>query len=87
MTQLAAARIVLENLPQVPAVKIEESRIVSKLSDCVPVEEPEPEPEPAPAPAPVPPTPIEAPVPMKDVKRHHYFGANNNNFASCNKFN
>ena len=90
LTQLAAARIVLENLPVVPAVKIEESRIVSKLSDCVPVEEPEPEPEPeptpAPAPVPVPPTPVETPAPLKEAKRHHYFGANNNYFASCNKF-
>ena len=33
LTQLAAARIVLENLPQFPAVNIEERRIVSKLSD------------------------------------------------------
>ena len=48
LTQLAAARICLENLPVVPAVKIEENRIVSKVSDCVPAEEPEPEPKPAP---------------------------------------
>ena len=46
LTQLAAARIVLENLPAVPAVKIEEDRIVSKVSDCVPAEEPEPTPAP-----------------------------------------
>lgn len=48
LTQLAAARICLEKLPPVPAVKIEEDRIVSKVSDCVPAEEPEPEHAPAP---------------------------------------
>ena len=90
LTQLAAARIVLEKLPVVPAVKIEENRIVSKLSDCVPVkeEEPGPEPELEPCPDPVPPTLVEEPpVPVKDTKRHHYFGANNNYYASCNNFN
>ena len=73
LSQLAAAWIVLEKLPAVPAVKIEESRIISKLSDCIPVEDEEPEPAPE-------------PVPMKETRRHHYFGANNNYFASCNKF-
>ena len=84
LTQLAAARICLEKLPAVPAVKIEENRIVSKLSDCVPVEEPEPVKEPCPAPVP---EVKEEPVPVKEVKRHHYFGANNNYYASTNNFN
>ena len=92
LTQLAAARICLEKLPAVPAVKIEENRIVSKLSDYVPVEElepeiePEPEPVKEPCPAPVPDV-KEEPVPVKEVKLHHYFGANNNYYASCNNFN
>ena len=85
LTQLAAARIVLGNFPVVPAVKIEERRIISKLSDYVPIEEPEPEPEPEEAPASTPaPKP---PTRLNETKRHHYFGANNNCFASCSKFN
>ena len=68
LAQLAAVRIGLEKLPPVPAVKIEESRIISSVSDCVPVEKPEPpKPKPAPAPAPKPaPAPAPAPV-VKDV--------------------
>ncbi|KAK8896778.1 alpha-actinin [Tritrichomonas musculus] len=66
LTQIAAARIVLEKLPPVPAVKIEENRIISSVADCIPVEKPEPKPAPKPAPKPEP-KPAPAPAPAKDV--------------------
>ncbi|KAK8857753.1 alpha-actinin [Tritrichomonas musculus] len=56
LTQLSAAKIYLEKLP--PAnVKVEENRIISHLSDCIPVEEP-------PAPVEEPPAPIAVPTPV-----------------------
>ena len=55
LTQLSAAKICLEKLPPVD-VKVEENRIISHLSDCVPVEEP-------PAPVEEPPAPVAVPEP------------------------
>lgn len=58
LAQLAVAKICLEKLPPVSSVKIEENRIISRLSDCIPVEEP------VPKQAPVKPVPVPKQAPV-----------------------